>query len=141
MYSWGPYGAQVIERFRPATFIEELSFEKRTDPNNRNSFFSGHTNSTAAGVFFTAKVYCDFHPDLGWKKGLIYGLATIPTVAVGVYRIRALRHYPTDIIVGAINGALVGILVPEIHKRSQARLAFAPSYLPQFKGASMVYRF
>jgi len=127
-YSWGPLGPSFIERLRPAAYYTELSIEDRSAGNNKNSFFSGHVASTATAWFFMAKVYGDFHPELGAKKLLFYGLAAIPTTVVAINRVKALRHFPTDTIVGGLVGGAIGILIPSIHKRTKGRLSLVPIY-------------
>ena len=62
------------------------------------------------------KVYADHHPELGRKKYLLYGLASVPPLIEGWLRMKALAHFPTDIMVGYMIGATVGVVVPELHK-------------------------
>lgn len=104
-------------RYRPITYVQDAPWELRSDPGNRNSFFSGHTSTVATATFFMAKVMNDMHPELGGKRWLLYGAAAVPTVVTGYYRVRAAKHFPSDVLVGAGFGALVGVLVPELHKR------------------------
>lgn len=83
---------------------------------DRAAFVSGHTSLSAAGSFFFARVFTDYHPDSKLKP-YVWGLAaTIPAVT-GYLRVRAGRHYPTDVIAGYALGATVGYLVPTLHKR------------------------
>ena len=62
------------------------------------------------------KTYTDYHPDLGWKKFLLYGAASVPPLFVGYLRVKSLDHFPSDAGVGFMVGALCGVLVPEIHR-------------------------
>jgi membrane-associated phospholipid phosphatase len=122
LYSWGPFGPQWIDRLRPWTYYDEYSFEERTTGRKRNSFFSGHTSTTATACFFMAKVYCDYHPELGLKKWVPYMLAVLPTATVGFSRVKSLHHFPSDVLIGALIGAGTGILVPEVHRRFNVKL-------------------
>jgi hypothetical protein len=140
-YSWGPLGPTFAERLRPAAYYTELPLEEREAGNNRNSLYSGHVASTSTGWFFVAKVLDDFHPELGGKKWLLYGLATVPTVLVSINRVKALRHFPTDTILGGIVGAAVGILIPTIHKRSEERMSVGAIYNDQAKGLALGWKF
>jgi len=70
----------------------------------------------AGASFFMAKVYSDYHPELGTKKWILYGAALLPPTIVGYYRYKGLMHFPTDILLGTAIGATVGILVPHLHK-------------------------
>lgn len=49
-------------------FYTDLPEEDRTFRGFRNSFYSGHVAAMTPGAFFTAKVYTDYHPELGGKK-------------------------------------------------------------------------
>ncbi len=116
VYGYSFIGPSVQNRFRPVTYYMDVPMKDRVDGNNRNSFYSGHVASTAAASFFMAKVYSDYHPELGGKKYLLYAAATIPPLLIGYFRVKGLRHFPSDDLVGLGVGALVGILVPEIHR-------------------------
>lgn len=109
--------ANSVGRYRPITYVPEADPDVRTDPANRNSFFSGHTSTVATSAFFMAKVMDDLHPELGGKRWWLYGAAAVPTLLTGYYRVKAAKHFPSDVLVGAGFGALVGVLIPELHKR------------------------
>ncbi len=141
LYNWSPLGPFFVERYRPVLYYEELPLEERNFGNLRNSFYSGHVGSTATGTFFAAKVFSDYHSELGAKKYLFFGLAAVPPALVAYYRIKALKHFPSDTIVGALVGASVGILVPELHRRWGSRLRFSATYSEQVKGMGLAYRF
>jgi hypothetical protein len=116
MYLYSPFGATFQNRLRPIVYYEAVDIGTRTSSNNRNSLYSGHVAAAAEASFFTAKIYCDYHPALGWNKYLIYGAAAIPPLLMSYARLRALQHFPTDIAVGFGVGALCGILIPELHR-------------------------
>lgn len=141
IYSWSPMGPRFVERYRPAVYYENLPLEERNYGRLRNSFYSGHTATVAVGTFFTAKVYADYHPDLGGKKYLLYGLALVPPTVVGIYRIKALRHFPTDVVIGGIVGAGVGFLVPELHRKWQGKVGITATYTDQMKGVGFSLNF
>jgi membrane-associated phospholipid phosphatase len=113
-YSW--FGPTFQDRYRPITYYTNLPLGDRIIGNNRNSAYSGHTASVAYTSFFMAKVYCDYHPDIGGDKYLIYTVALIPPIAMGYLRVRALAHFPSDCLVGLSLGSAVGIILPELHK-------------------------
>ena len=124
LYSWG--AAVHIDRIRPMAYHPDVPWDQRTDYRNRNSFYSGHTSSSASASFFVAKVYCDYHPELGNKKYLFYSLALIPPVFTGFFRYQGMKHYPTDTLVGLMVGASTGILIPHLHKISKSKLTVVP---------------
>ncbi len=111
--------AVLADRYRPLTYIPEAPLSERVDNVNRSSFFSGHTSSTATACFFVAKVLDDLHPELGKKRWLLYGAASVPPALTGLFRIHGGKHFPSDVITGFAFGAAVGILVPTLHKHQR----------------------
>ena len=116
-YNYSPLGPTFINRYRPFVYYPEFTPDDRMNNNNsRNSFFSGHVGSCAYSTFFMAKVYCDYHPELGAKKFLLYLAASLPPSVIAFARVKALAHFPSDVAVGFGLGAIIGIVVPELHK-------------------------
>lgn len=132
LYSWAPFGPQWLDRIRPKAYYETIDLEDRMSGNGRNSFFSGHTSATATACFFIAKVYNDYHDLNVVQKSLSYALASIPTAATSIWRVKGLKHFPSDVFIGAIIGASVGILTPEFHRRRHIKLS--ARYDSQFRG-------
>ncbi len=115
-YLYSPFGATFQNRLRPVVYYDEIDLRERTASENRNSLYSGHVAATTAASFFTAKIFCDYHPELGWKKYLVYSAATIPPLIMSYFRLRSLRHFPTDLLTGFGVGVVCGILIPELHR-------------------------
>ena len=105
----------LVKRKRPYTYNPEAPLHIKLEKDATASFFSGHTSLSATGTFFAAKVYSDYHPDSPAKPYVWIAAATLPAVT-GFLRYEAGEHFPTDIVVGYVVGASVGILIPEIHK-------------------------
>jgi membrane-associated phospholipid phosphatase len=118
-YNYSPLGPTFQNRWRPIIYYSEIPLDERKSGHNLNSFYSGHTASSAYSTFFMAKVYCDYHPELGAKKYLLYLAASIPPLIVGYARVKALAHFPSDDAVGFALGAIIGIVVPELHKNGK----------------------
>jgi len=129
-----------IDRNRPLLYNPDVPMSYKRLYNTPNSFYSGHVASTASASFLMAKVYSDYHPELGIKKYLFYAAAAIPPTFVGIYRYKAGMHYLTDIISGLIVGASFGILVPHLHKIREPKLVFVPVSGP-YLGMAMSFRF
>ena len=72
------------------------------------SFPSGH----AATSFAFATVVADQYKDKPWVKFGAYGLAT----AVSLSRVGGLKHFPSDVLVGATVGHLIGRFILRRHK-------------------------
>jgi len=138
LYSWG--GTVPFDRTRPMAYNENVAWNERTDARNRNAFYSGHTSMSASACFFTAKVFCDYHPELGNKKFLVYSLAAVPPAVTGFLRYKGLKHFPTDVITGLIVGAGVGVLIPHIHKRTGSNLSVVP-FTGRVNGMALSYVF
>jgi undecaprenyl-diphosphatase len=79
------------------------------------SFFSGHT-ALVATVTSTA-TYLAFvrSPDTA-RPWITLSAGTALTAFVGVQRVRAGEHFPTDVIAAAMAGAGVGLLVAHLHR-------------------------
>jgi membrane-associated phospholipid phosphatase len=116
IYEWSPLGVTFQNRIRPIAYYDQLTYDQRKSANNRNSFYSGHTAVVAASSFFMAKIYCDYNPGIGDNKYLLYGAAMIPPLIEGYYRVKAIAHFPSDVLVGLGVGALCGIIIPELHR-------------------------
>ncbi|MFI5202430.1 MAG: phosphatase PAP2 family protein [Candidatus Kapaibacterium sp.] len=118
IYSITPLGPEFVTRYRPIVYYP-LQDAKATginqeDGNMKASFYSGHVASLTASAMFVAKVYSDYHPDA--NKFVVYGLAAVPSLGMGVIRFMTLDHFPSDIAVGLAVGTLCGVLIPELHR-------------------------
>jgi len=117
----------ITNRIRPFVYHPDIDIEDKTVSGTTESFYSGHTSTTAAASFFMAKVISDYHPELGNKKYWVFSAALIPPIVVGALRVKAMKHFPTDIASGLVIGAAVGILVPHLHKNKKNKdLSFIP---------------
>lgn len=114
-------GPLLSNRARPFAYYPEIPMEEKLKMGSTDSFFSGHTSSTAAASFFMAKVYTDYHPETEGKKWLFYAAALMPPAIVGYFRYIGLKHFPTDVLTGIAVGAASGILVPQLHKNKELR--------------------
>ena len=105
----------TARRPRPFVYNPNAPLLPKLERDAKQSFFSGHTSISASMCFFTAQTFATIYPESRWKYA-IWGTAAIVPAATGYYRIRAGKHFPTDIIAGYAVGALCGILVPYLHR-------------------------
>lgn len=105
----------TVKRSRPFTYNPDAPIDLKLRKDARYSFFSGHTSVTTCMSFFTAKVFYDYNPGSRARIWVWAGAATLPA-AVGFLRWRAGKHYWSDVLVGYATGALIGVLVPQLHK-------------------------
>jgi membrane-associated phospholipid phosphatase len=115
-YSITEIAKSLIKRIRPYAYNPEVPInEKIMSSDTRKSFFSGHTSMSFASTVFLASTYAALHPDSRWKPVIwCAGLST--ATLVGVLRILSGRHFPTDVLTGALVGSLIGIIIPKLHK-------------------------
>lgn len=106
---------ELAKRNRPYVYSDYDNGNKYSK-DARSSFWSGHTAITAASTYFIAMVYSDYHPDSRWKPLVWTGAAILPALT-GLTRVKAGKHYWTDVITGYAVGALVGTLTPFLHRR------------------------
>ena len=126
-----------VRRVRPLVYNTAIALEDRTGKGKINSFYSGHVSNVTASTFFIVKVYTDHHHIKGWKRLLLYSAAAVPPALVGISRLRAGRHFRTDVITGFLVGATNGLMVPELHRVAKKKnLAMEPFYSPQSMGVS-----
>ncbi|MFA6152389.1 MAG: phosphatase PAP2 family protein [Chitinophagaceae bacterium] len=136
------FGAVIsVRKARPLTYNPALPLDQKIGEAKSNSFFSGHVSFSATSTFFAAKFYTDCHNIKGIKRILIYTGAAIPPAFVGYYRMRAGKHFKSDVITGLIVGAASGIGIQALHKLSQKdkNLSFQPYYNQGYNGITMVY--
>lgn len=110
------YMAKVLaERTRPYCYNDNTSITEKTTVNAKLSFYSGHTSTTAAMSFFVARVFSDYLSNPN-TKFIIWTSAVIYPALTGLLRVDSGSHFPTDILIGYITGALIGYFIPVLHK-------------------------
>ncbi|WP_207432998.1 phosphatase PAP2 family protein [Sabulibacter ruber] len=135
----------AFPRARPLTYSPEVEIGEKTRANSQNSFFAGHTAAVSTMAFFTAKVFHDYNPDSPARPFVWAGAALVPA-AVGYLRLEAGKHFLSDNLVGYGVGAAVGILVPQLHKKSNMTgFSISPSVIPvlgqNLDGVTLQYKF
>lgn len=128
---------RAVLRTRPFVYNETFDLSDKLTLKARFSFFSGHTSVTAANFFFTAKVYNDFFPD-SKLKNYVWGAAIVAPALTGYFRVKAGKHYPTDVITGYFFGALVGFMVPHLHLKQKDKNF---QIVPGANGVSINWKF
>ncbi|WP_026899417.1 phosphatase PAP2 family protein [Daejeonella oryzae] len=132
--------AGTIRRSRPLVYSTNVSDGSRKSKDAQRSFFAGHTAATASATFFAAKVFNDFNPDSKARPYVWAAGAAVPAV-VGYLRYKAGKHFLTDNLLGYAIGAGAGILVPQLHKKSNKReIAVQPIGGVDFQGLSLTYK-
>ena len=52
---------------------------------------------------------------------ILYTVASIPPAFVAAYRMKAGKHFRTDVIAGFVVGGAMGIMIPDLHRRSRGK--------------------
>ena len=105
----------TARRPRPYTRNPGVSLAQKQVKDARRSFFSGHTSNAAVNAFLTARVYADFYPDRE-RRGWVWVSAAVLPAVTGATRVLSGNHYWTDVIVGYVVGAGIGVLVPQLYR-------------------------
>jgi membrane-associated phospholipid phosphatase len=106
-----------------------------TAPSDYRSFYSGHTSTTFAALTAASMTWTLRHGSTWWP----WVVTAVVGVSVGLERVYAGRHFPSDVLVGAAAGTLVGLAVPWLH----ARARIGPGTLdvaPASGGALLVWK-
>jgi len=112
-----------FRRIRPYAYNPDVPIESKKTLDTRKSFFSGHTSTSFASALFFAKVFGDYYPDSRWKPWVWAGAISVAST-VACSRVAAGKHFPTDVLAGALIGSLAGYLVPKMHEKRGAKAAF-----------------
>jgi membrane-associated phospholipid phosphatase len=101
---WNELLKHTLSRTRPAGGNRGAFFQYQPPPGGQSgSFPSGH----AMGAFAVATVFADAYDDHRWMPWLAYGTATL----ISVSRVSLGRHFPSDVMVGALLGNSLGRMV------------------------------
>lgn len=113
---------RAVARHRPYTYNTELddgTLEQMIGPDSadaRASFPSGHASMAFASATFTASVLTRSYSWPGEVDAAVWSVTLGAATLTAIGRVRAGKHFPTDVIVGALLGSAVGLLVPSCHE-------------------------
>ena len=104
-------------RPRPYTHSDDpkvREFVKREGPDAYASFYSGHSSLSHTAAMSGSILYA-MRTDELVARHVVWGLEFALAGVTAQLRVRAGRHYPTDIWTGALVGAGIGFAVPALH--------------------------
>ncbi|MFC6644798.1 phosphatase PAP2 family protein [Granulicella cerasi] len=114
-------GEAMIDAYIIDSIVKLASYRERPDMDNargnfyqtsagyNSSFISGH----AMNVWSASAVIAAEYPN-PWMQAAVYTAAT----SVSVNRVLALKHFPTDVLLGSAGGWLIGHYVVRAHHRT-----------------------
>lgn len=124
---------------RPYIYAESGDGAKealKADGEAYGSFFSGHASAAFTVAVFTGEWFGEVYPNSPYKS-LVWAGSLSAAGLVGVLRIAAGKHYPTDVIVGALVGTGISFSIVELHKKTAQRI----SLWAGFNSAGLTARF
>lgn len=95
---------------------EALREAEDADAEAYGSFFSGHASAAFMVATFTSEWFSTIYPNSPYKS-LVWTSTMSLAGFVGVLRIAAGKHYPTDVAAGALVGTGVSLAVIRAHKK------------------------
>ena len=87
------------------------------------SFYSGHASAAFTVAVFTGDWFSKVYPNSEYKT-LVWASSLTLAAGVGALRVVAGKHYPTDVVVGAVVGAGVSFGVLKLHEICKKKIAF-----------------
>ena len=106
----------ATRRGAPILYDDRVPLEEREGRDASRSFFSGHTSTAFMAASSYSVTYWLRHPDDPWRWVVLAATHSV-ALSIGMLKIHAGYHYPTDIAAGAIAGSSIGVLVPLLHRR------------------------
>jgi membrane-associated phospholipid phosphatase len=115
----------AMRRPRPTVYDVPASTPEITSAGSYQAFYSGHTSTAFAAGMAYATTFALRHPD-SRSRGQVFGVAGVAAGTVGVLRVLAGQHFPSDVIAGALVGTALGLAIPRLHRR-RGTLMLAPA--------------
>lgn len=105
----------LVRRPRPYMYNPNAPEDLRLSRDARMSFFSGHVSTAASFSFFAASVVHRYSDRRSVRAAAWAGAALVPAVT-GYFRMRAGKHFLSDLAVGYAAGAAIGLTIPLLHR-------------------------
>lgn len=121
---------ESVSRYRPFVYNPGIASDSKLSSDNKRSFFSGHTTLAFASSVFFSSVYEELYPNSKYTE-IVWAGSLMVASSVGYLRYRSGKHYPTDILTGAVVGSLIGYLVPYCHKSQNLSINYNSSQFEQ----------
>jgi membrane-associated phospholipid phosphatase len=105
---------------RPRPYSYGVPEAQDLDPRDRNvSFYSGHSSTAFTAAVAGSLLFAESAPNRAAKL-VLWGSELALAGATANLRIRAGKHYYSDVVVGSLVGIGLGVLVPVLHGGSYA---------------------
>lgn len=104
----------IVKRLRPFNYDARF-LENRPNGDARVSFPSGHSSMAFASAASLYVLLDQRHPDQGWASAVGVG-GFVAATGVATLRVLASKHFPSDVLAGAVLGTTLGLLIPRFHR-------------------------
>lgn len=122
-------GKYLVQRPRPYTYKRGINGKLYVQEEGRDaylSFYSGHATATFAAAVSGSMLFAYGESNAN-LRALVWGTEMALASSTAVLRVRAGKHYPSDVLFGAAVGIGLGILVPRAHVAPGERGFYSPS--------------
>ena len=131
----------MFPRNRPFVYNNEVDEAPKLEVDARESFFSGHTAYVSAACFFSASMASTYSNN-SLVKALAWGSAAALPAVTGYLRMKAGKHFLTDVVTGYVVGGAIGYFIPKLHenKKGTTTLSIVPSFGRTYSGLLVVVK-
>jgi membrane-associated phospholipid phosphatase len=114
----------IVQRPLPRTYAGDPNLIDK--PGGYRSFYSGHTSLTFAALSAMAMTMRLRYGEKYWP----WIVTVLVGSSVAIERVADGRHFPSDVIVGAVMGTAVGIAVPMLHAHRSSQTGLTAGRAP-----------
>ena len=112
----------IVQRKRPFTYNPDAPHKDKKEKDAVLSFYSGHTANAFNSAVFAGTVFSDYYAQSLWRYA-VWGTSLMLASTTGYLRYYSGKHYPTDIIAGAIIGSITGWAIPALHRNRDENIS------------------
>ena len=117
----------VVQRPRPHSYgisPEATAYTESRGADAYLSFFSGHATMAFTSAVAGSYLYAYGNNDTT-SRAILWGVEMALASATATERVRAGKHFPSDVVVGAAVGTGVGLLVPRAHMSDRSAVSMS----------------
>jgi len=104
----------AVGRPAPLLYADNVAAADYESPDAQRSFISGHTSTSFSAATAYSVTFWKRHPTSPMRF-VVLGVSEAAALVVGMLKVKAGYHYPTDILGGALVGSGLGVLIPFTH--------------------------
>jgi membrane-associated phospholipid phosphatase len=114
----------IVGRPRPYVYSSDPALAAYRESEGRDaylSFYSGHSSTAFTASVSSALLFAQSTSDIN-ARAAVWGVELALAAATADLRTRAGKHFYSDVLVGSLTGAAVGLAVPLLHGGPKVRL-------------------